>query len=167
MKFRQTTKIAALVVAAGLSGAVAGNVFAAGAAGEIGAGLQAGQGETPDQLAKAKALNITAYEPEGKEGGIGAPQRTLIDNDAVKVNYVEFKKGFVRPGDVKRKYNTLLVYVDPGRYTITKGAGGPRVENPKPSNLKPGSAVFHRKESIVSESRIDEDYRVLFVMMKN
>jgi hypothetical protein len=129
--------------------------------------LHAGQGETPEALKAAAARGITAYEDVAKEGGGGAPQKTLIDNDAVKVILVAFKKGFVRPGGVKRRYNTLLVYVDPGRYTITRGAGGPPAANPKPSILAPGSAVFHRKESIVSESHIDEDYRVLFVEMKN
>ena len=84
----------------------------------------------------------------------------------MKVILVDFKKGFVRPGGVKRRYNTLLVYVDPGRYTIVKRANNVPVTNPTPDKLAPGSAVFHRKESIVSESHIDEDYRVLFVEMK-
>lgn len=133
-----------------------------------GVGINVGKGEDAETLKRQAALGIKDYEPEGKEGGIGAPQKTLIDNSAVKVNLVAFKKGFVRPGQVKRKYNTLLVYVDEGRYTITRG-GGAAAPNPnaKPSKLAPGSSVFHWKESIVSESRIDEDYRVLFVMMKN
>jgi hypothetical protein len=131
-----------------------------------GVGIFGGKGETPEQLKEAAALGITAYEAEATEGGGGAAQKTLIDNDAVKVILVDFKKGFVRPGGVKRRYNTLLVYVDPGRYTIVKRANNVPVANPTPDKLAPGSAVFHRKESIVSESHIDEDYRVLFVEMK-
>jgi hypothetical protein len=135
---------------------------------KVGKGIYVGKGEDAEALKRAAALNIKEYEPAGKEGGLGAPQRTLIDNDAMMVNLVAFKKGFIRPGGYKRKYNTVLIYVDQGRFTITR-SGGASAPNPNPTsqNLAPGSSVFHWKESIVSESRIDEDYRVLFVMTKN
>ncbi len=169
---RRTLMFSAAVIATALGGLVCGAVLAADAdrlavaKDSYGGGLYAGQGESPETLKTQAGYGVKDYEDPAKEGGGGAAQKTLIDNDAVKVILVDFKKGFVRPGGVKRRYNTLLVYVDPGRYTITKGAGQPTA-NPRPAKLAPGSAVFHRKESIVSESHIDEDYRVLFVEMKN
>jgi hypothetical protein len=172
---KQGHSFGALVAVVALGAMIAGAVFAADTADRLqlapdnkaGVGIYAGQGETPEALKAAAALGITAYEDPAKEGGGGAPQKTLIDNDAVKVILVAFKKGFVRPGGVKRRYNTLLVYVDPGRYTIVKRAANTAIANPVPDKLAPGSAVFHRKNSIVSESHIDEDYRVLFVEIKD
>ena len=110
-------------------------------------------------------MHVTAYEPEDKEGGGGALQKTLIDNDKVKVILVAYKKGFVRPGGLKRRYDTALIYVDPGRYTITKEGANTPVQM-APHKLAPGSVVFHRKDSIVSELIVNEDYRVLYVEMK-
>lgn len=136
------------------------------ASNDSGMGIWASAGETPEQMKRSAALNVQAYEREDQEGGGGAPQKTIIDNDKVKVNLVAFKKGFVRPGGVKRRYDTLLVYVDPGRFTITKSGNGTPVTNPKQQRLAPGSSVFHNKESVVSEIHVDEDYRVLFVEMK-
>ena len=83
-----------------------------------------------------------------------------IDNDVVRVNLVSFKKGFMRAGGLRRKNNQLLVYLDQGQFTLT-GNGKPNTQR-----LMPGSSVFHYRDSIVSESHIDEDYRVLFVEMK-
>ncbi len=170
-----TTKraYAAMIAAAAFGGIVCGNVFAADVD-KLAVttnntdmkGVYVGQGEDKAGLERAAKMGITKYEPEGQEGGMGAPQKTLIDNDVVKVNLVAFKKGFTRSGSIKRRYDTLLVYVDTGRYSIMAGAGGPANASPVMQHLLPGSAVFHRKESIISESRIDEDYRVLFVMMK-
>ena len=137
----------AVVAAAGLA---CGNVFAAATDDVF--DVRAGQGESPEELAAQAKLGITKYEEAGKEGGLGAPSKTLIDNDKIKVNLVAFKKGFVRPGQVKRPYDTLLVYIDTGAYTITQGGGSPKptpAAQLKPSRLKPGSAVFHRKNSIV------------------
>jgi hypothetical protein len=144
---------------------LSGAGIAAGAADPL-QGITGSPGETPEALQRAAALNIGSYEPEDKEGGGGAYQKTLIDNDKIRVIIAAYKKGFMRPGGFKRRYNTLLVYIDPGRYTITKSGAGTPVASPKPSNLAPGTSVFHRKESIVSELRVDEDYRVVYVEMK-
>jgi hypothetical protein len=156
-----------LLAAVAVAGLACGNVFAAAVSGDF--DVQAGQGETPEQLAAQAKLGIAKFEEAGKEGGLGAPSKTLIDNDKIKVNLVAFKKGFVRPGQVKRPYDTLLVYIDQGAFTITHSGGNtkptPAAEQ-KPQRPPRGSAVFHRKNSIVSESRIDEDYRVMFVMVK-
>ena len=171
---KQVALIASLAVASAAAGFVSGRGTAAGAVdllqlasnGRSGVGIYASPGETTEAMKRAADLNISAYEPEDKEGGGGAYQKTLIDNDKVKVILVAYKKDFVRPGGVKRRYNTLLVYVDPGRYTITKTGANTPVKSLVPSKLAPGSAVFHRKDSIVSELLVDEDYRVLYVEMK-
>lgn len=129
-------------------------------------GFYAGNGETPEARAKARTLGVTTYEDEAKVGGGGADQRVLVDNDVVRVNLVSFKKGFVRPGARLRKHDQLLVYVDQGAFTIQKTGNGTPVAKPVPQRLLPGSSVFHYRDTIVSESRIDEDYRVLFIEMK-
>jgi len=130
------------------------------------AGIYASSGETPEALARAKTLGVTKYEDDAKVGGGGAEQKVLVDNDTVRVNLVSFKKGFVRPGGLMRKNHQLLVYLDEGQFTLTKTGNNTPVEKPNSQRLLPGSSVFHYRGSVVSESRIDEDYRVLFVEMK-
>ena len=122
-------------------------------------------GETPEVLAKQAQMGITKYEPESAVGGDGAPEKTLIDNDVLRVNLVAFKKGFKRPGGMKRKNDQLLVYIDQGAYSLLTNAGKP---NAKPISHRPapGSAIFHRRDSIISDTRIDDDYRVLFIEFK-
>ena len=174
---KQLALIITMGFAAAAAGFLSGRSFAVEATdplqlaknGRTGIGIYASSGETPEAMQRENALNIAAYEPEDREGGDGAPQKTLIENDKVKVVLVAYKKGFIRPGGFKRRHDTLLVYVDPGRYTITKGGGTGAttpVAQEQPAKLAPGSSVFHRKDSIVSELRVDEDYRVLYVEMK-
>jgi hypothetical protein len=162
-----------LIATAAIAGLIGGHVFAADAdrLATTGSttdmkGVYVGHGENAEAMARAGKLGITKFEDEDKEGGGGAPQKTLIDNDAVKVNLVAFKKGFVRAGGVRRRYDTLLVYIDRGDHTILASGAGQKIANPVMQRLLPGSAVFHLKDSVVPESRIDEDYRVLFIMMK-
>jgi hypothetical protein len=118
-----------------------------------------GQGENAVAMQREAARGVTKYEGEDQEGGGGAQQKVLIDNEAVKVILVAYKKGFDRPGGMKRRHDTLLVYVDQGRYS---GGRYP----PNTLRLAPGSSVFHRKDSIVSPIHIDQDYRVLYIEMK-
>lgn len=129
-------------------------------------GIYASNGETPEARARARTQGVTQYEDDGKVGGGGADQTVLLDNDVVRVNLVSFKKGFTRPGAVLRRNDQMLVYVDQGAYTITKTGNKTSVAQPRPSRLAPGSSVFHYRDTIVSESHIDEDYRVLFIEMK-
>ena len=170
---RRVLFIGSLAVVCAAAGFVSGRGTASGAVDplqlaksiESGVGIYASSGETPEQMSQENALHVQAYENEATEGGGGAEQKTLIDNDKVKVILVAYKKGFQRAGGVKRRYDTALVYVDPGRYTITAtGANTP--VHMAPHKLAPGSVVFHRKDSIVSALRVDEDYRVLYVEMK-
>ena len=113
---------------------------------------------------------ITAYEKEGEAGGCGAPQKVIVDNEVVRVNLVSFPTGFDRCGQVKRRNHQLLVYLDPGDFTITKsGSSGQPTKvdpNAKRAPLPPGSAVFHARDSVVSDTHINEAYRILFVEMK-
>jgi hypothetical protein len=162
------------VAAAGVMFGVGATVLAADVANKLAItrshsdmkGFYGGSGETPEARAKAKTLGVTKYEDDAKVGGGGADQTVLVDNDVVRVNLVSFKKGFVRPGAQLRKHDQLLVYLDQGAFTIQKTGNQTPVAKPEPQRLLPGSSVFHYRDTVVSESRIDEDYRVLFIEMK-
>jgi len=170
---KQVILTASLAVVAAATGFLFGRGTATGAVDplqlaksiESGVGIYASSGETPEMMKKEADLNVQQYEPEDQEGGGGAEQKTLIDNDKLKVILVAYKKGFVRPSGFKRRHDTLLVYVDPGRYTITKEGANTPVKM-APHKLAPGSVVFHRKDSITSEIHVDQDYRVLYVETK-
>ncbi len=117
----------------------------------------------------AARIGITAYEPDSQTGGGGAPQKLLLDNDVVRVNLVSFPKDFVRPGKLKRRYDQLLVYIDQSDFTLTWSGGRGEPYKPsemKASKLEPGSVAWHPRESLVSESHINNAYRVIFVEMK-
>ena len=109
------------------------------------------------------------YEDDKTVGGGGAPQKILLDNARVRLNIVNFPEGFKRPGGMKRKYDQLLVYIDPGAYEITRSGGSGKAVTPDPAKrkpLEPGSAVWHERDSIVSETNIYAPYRVIFVEVK-
>lgn len=174
MKRVEKMRVVALTAAAALLGTICGSVFAAETADRLAtttdarAGkLYVSQGEDAEAMKRAAARGITAYEPEDKEGGGGAPQKTLIDNDAVKVILVAYTKGFHRPGDLKRRYNTLLVYPGPASYAPYDFKAGKLRDGAKPSQLGAGTVVFHRKDSIVTPMEMQMDYKVLYVEMKN
>ncbi len=174
MKRVEKTKIAALTAVAALLGTICGGVFAAEAVDRLAttndsqAGkLYVGQGENAEGMKRAAARGITEYEPVDKEGGGGAPQKTLIDNDAVKVILVAFPKGFHRQGDLKRRYNTLLMYPGPASYAPYDFKAGKLRDGAKPSKLAAGTVVYHKKDSIVTPMEMQMDYNVLFVEMKN
>ncbi len=156
----------AVIVAAALAGLGTGITFASHAVQAAGAPANA----MDDPATKVAArLGITAYEKEGQAGGCGAPEKVLVDNDVVRVNLVSFPKDFVRCGHVKRRNHQLLVYIDPGDFTLTwNGVTGENQPPPKEASkpLQPGSIAFHPKESLVSDSHINNAYRVIFVEMK-
>jgi hypothetical protein len=114
--------------------------------------------------------SVTVYEKEGQAGGCGAPEKVLVDNEVVRVNLVSFPTGFDRCGGVKRRNNQLLVYLDPGDYTLTtSGSSGKPIKvdpNAPRKPLAPGSAVFHARDTVVSTSHVNNAYRVLFIEMK-
>lgn len=134
--------------------AVGALVTTLGAAGAFAAG-EAGWGQN--------------YEHDKTVGGGGAPQNVLLDNARVRLNVVNFPEGFTRPGGMKRKFDQLLVYIDPGAYEITRSGGDGKVVTPDPAKrmpLAPGSAVWHARDSVVSETHIYAPYRVIFVEVK-
>ena len=111
----------------------------------------------------------TKYEDDKTVGGGGAPQKQLLDNARARVNLVTFPEGFTRPGGVKRKYDQLLVYIDPGAYEITRSGGDGKERMPDPAKRKPldpGSAVWHERDSVVSQTHVYKPYRVIFVEVK-
>src|SRR5437016_3457305 len=91
-----------------------------------------------------------AYEKQA--GGGGAPEKVLLDNDKVRVNLVSFPKGFERPGNMKRRYDQLLVYIDPGDFSFVQHSDG---STPDPKQeagrkpLEPGHVTFHGKDTVV------------------
>ena len=56
-----------------------------------------------------------AQLPYEQVTGGGAPARALIDNERVRVNLVSFSKDFIRPGNLRRRYDTVIVYLDDGK----------------------------------------------------
>ena len=153
----------AIVAAAGALCGIAATVIAADA---VGVGIHAYSGEDAATRAREKAFPVTAYEDESKVGGGGAPEKTLVDNDSLRVHLVEYKKGYIRPGSVRRRNDQLLVYIDEGQYTTLKAGDGRPLPNPRPSHEPPGSSVFHWADTVVTENRIDNDYRVLYIEVK-
>ena len=172
-KYRQMGKTAAVAFAGAFGGFICATVMAADVIDLLrtttsmtdGNAIVAFRGETPEALAEAAKLGITAYEDDTTVGGHGAPQKTLLDNEVVRVNLVAFQKGFKRSGGMKRRYDQLLVYVDQGGYTLTTSNGKPMAK-PASHKVAPGSSIFHRRESVINDSVIDQDYRVLFIAMK-
>ena len=113
---------------------------------------------------------VTVYEKEGEAGGCGAPEKVLVDNEVTRVNLVSFATGFDRCGQVKRRNHQILVYIDPGDFTLTRsGASGKENKidpNAKRQPLPPGSIAFHARDSVVSTSHVNNAYRVVFVEIK-
>lgn len=109
------------------------------------------------------------YEDDKTVGGGGAPQKLLLDNARARVNLVSFPDDFTRPGGLKRKNDQLLIYIDPGAYEITRSGGNGKavaIDPAKRKPLEPGSAVWHERDSVVSETHIYKPYRVIFVEVK-
>src|SRR5215472_9505331 len=95
---KQLALIVPLGIAVAVVGFLSGRTSAVGATdplqlaknGRTGVGIYATSGETPEAMQRENSLNVSAYEPEDTEGGDGAPQKTLIDNDKVKVVLVGY-----------------------------------------------------------------------------
>ncbi len=139
--------------------------------GGIAAGVLVGQ----QVMAAAAAMDTKnlPYEKEGEAGGCGAPQKVVLDNEVTRVNLVSFPKGFDRCGGVKRRNHQLLVYLDPGDFTITRSGSTGQARQPNANAnaaprkpLEPGSAVYHERDSVVSFTHINNAYRILFIEMK-
>jgi hypothetical protein len=129
---------------------------------------------------------------EATVGG-GAPARTLIDNDTARATLISFPKDFVRAGNLRRRYDTLIVYIDEGRLA---GVGPPHPEYAEVQAFShhpdgpavcdpikdcdtvapdgswsrgahvPGSVAWHPKDGFVGTLRAVQAYRALYIELK-
>ncbi len=135
----------------------------------------------------------TASLPYQQTVGGGAPARTLSDNDTARATLISFPKDFVRPGDLRRRYDTVIVYIDEGRLA---GVGPPHPEYAEVQAFShhpespavcdpikdcdtvapdgswsrgahvPGSVAWHPKDGFVGTLRAVQAYRALYVELK-
>jgi hypothetical protein len=140
---------------------------------------------SPDPKAASLPYELTV--------GGGAPARTLIDNDTARATLISFAKDFVRPGDLRRHYDTVIVYIDEGRLA---GVGPPHPEYAEVQAFShhpdapavcdpikdcdtvapdgswsrgahvPGSVAWHPKDGFVGTLRAVQAYRALYVELK-
>jgi|SRR5579862_19957 len=131
--------------------------------------------------------------PYEQQAGGGAPTQTPVDNATVRATLISFPKDFVRPGDLRRQYDTLIVYIDEGKLA---GVGPPHPEYAEvqafshhpdaPAVCDPirdcdtvapdgswsrgahasGSVAWHPKDGFVGTLRAVQAYRALYVELK-
>ena len=158
-------------------------------AGLVAAGFVAGIGSSvllnQNVLAAAKDL------PVEKDLGGGAPTKVLLDNAKMTVTLITFPKGFVRTGDMQRRADQLIVYVDDGDFKFLPRPGatpntnaaprptGPVVCDPVkdcgPINLDgnpssgihhPGTIAYHPVGSTTNSLVANSTYRALYIELK-
>ena len=147
--------------------------------------LKHGQLSSPDPK--------TASLPYEQQAGGGAPKQILVDNAQLRATLISFPKDFVRPGDLRRHDDTLIVYIDEGRLA---GVGPPHPEYAEvqafshhpdaPATCdpikdcdtvapdgswsrgahEPGSVAWHPKDGFVGTLRAVQAYRALYVEVK-
>ncbi len=130
------------------------------------------------------------YEPAAGGGG---PARVLIDNDVMRATLITFPQDFVRAGNLRRHYDTLIVYVDEGKLI---GVGPPQPQYaevqrfshhpPGPPVCDPikdcdsvgpdgnwsrgphpsGTVAWHPKDGYVGALRAAQTYRAVYVELK-
>lgn len=127
--------------------------------------------------------------------GGGAPARALIDNEALRAVLISFPKDFIRPGNLRRRYDTVIVYLDdgkladvgppPAKYAVVQAFShhpdARAVCDPikdcdsvapdgkwahGPVTLR-GTVAWHPKDGYVENLRIGQAYRALYVELKN
>jgi hypothetical protein len=126
----------------------------------------------------------------------GAPEKVLVDNDALRVTLISYPEGFHRQGDQRRPYNTLIAYIDEGSFKVTPRAGArPRTgESPNASRLgkpaqcdpnpakdcgavgpdgaysgqpyAPGTVNYHPKGNVTPTISVTKAYRALYIELK-
>ena len=164
------------------------NLFIAGlvAAGFVGG---VGSGVMLNQNVLAAAQDV----PVEKDLGGGAPTRVLLDNAKMTVTLITFPKDFVRKGDMKRRADQLIVYVDDGDFKFLPRPGatpnasanapprptGPVVcdpvkdcgpialdGNPSSGIHHPGTIAYHPVGSMTNSLVANSTYRALYIELK-
>ncbi len=145
------------------------------------AGLGAGV-FTAGHMASAAALDF----PYEKDIGGGERSQLLIENNRLRVTLVFFKKGTTRPGNLKRRSDQLIIYLDQGHLKQLPVPGRPPQDNfqdplncntpigcgpvgndGKRANAVPsGSTAYRPKDSIAQTLEVTDDYRALYVEFK-
>jgi hypothetical protein len=149
--------------------------------------LKQGTMSSPDAAA--------AQLPYEQATGGGAPARALIDNERLRAVLISFPRDFIRPGNLRRHYDTVIVYVDdgkladvgppPAKYAVVKAFShhpdAPAVCDPikdcdsvapdgkwshGPVTLR-GTVAWHPKDGYVENLRIGQAYRALYIELKN
>lgn len=133
-------------------------------------------------LTPARTATAAAPEPQvEKDVGGGAPTRVLLDNEALKVTLVSFPAGFKRAGDLKRRMEQLIVYVDDGEFKVIPRPGAR--PNPNAGKRGPespialdgevshgvhtkGTIAWHPKDSLTPTLVTSRAYRALYIEMK-
>ena len=124
----------------------------------------------------------------------GAPARVLIDNALVRATLISFPQGFIRAGGFKRRYDTVIAYIDDGvledvgppqtQYAVVKAqnhADGPAVcdrirdcDSVGPDGrwangtvTLRGTVAWHPKDGYVENMRIGRNYRAVYIELKD
>lgn len=136
-----------------------------------------------------------AQLPYEQVTGGGAPARALIDNERLRAVLISFPQDFIRPGSLRRHYDTLIVYVDdgkladvgppPAKYAVVKAFShhpdAPAVcdaikdcDSVAPDGkwahgavTLRGTVAWHPKDGYVENLRIGQAYRALYIELKN
>lgn len=136
-----------------------------------------------------------AQLPYEQVTGGGAPARALIDNEQVRVNLISFPKDFIRPGNLRRRYDTVIVYVDdgkladvgppPAKYAVVQAFShhpnaravcdpikdcdsvAPDGKWAHGSPTLRGTVAWHPKDGYVENLRIGQAYRAMYIELKD
>ncbi len=124
-------------------------------------------------LVTAAMLALTArpatYAAESAPGAdelssMSIPVRVLIDNDKVRVNLVEFPRGYVRPGHFHRRTDQILVFLDDGGCSAAAQQG----EHFAAATVRArGSAYWLPDRADAAPLRTTEAFRALYIELKH
>ncbi len=158
-------------------------LVAAAFCGGVGSGLMMNQ----------KVLAAAQDLPVEKDLGGGAPTRVLLDNSKMKVTLVTFQKDKLRQGDMRRRADQLIVYVDDGDFKMLPrpGAAGAPAGNRPPRPTGPvvcdpikdcgpialdgnpsagvhhtGTIAWHPEGSVTGNLVANATYRALYIELK-
>jgi hypothetical protein len=123
--------------------------------------------------------------------GGGAPTKVLLDNGKMRVTLVNFQKGTVRPGDMRRRADQLIVYLEDGDFKTVPRPGATRPASagnrpagavvcdpikdcgpirldgmPSQNPHQLGTIAWHPEGSMTPTLQINNTYRALYVELK-